>query len=99
VEMEIPFGDGLEHREGRPPRLRLRDRFGYVAPSAISSNRLIASDRVGFGSGWASIHAFSFASRSAGMRTPVMGVRPVGGRPRGLFCLSAIDPPLFPLNV
>jgi hypothetical protein len=29
------------------------------------------------------------------MRTPRMGWTPVRGRPRGLFCLSAIDSPLF----
>ena len=64
-------------------------------PNALSNNRLIASDRDGFGSGWRLIQALSFASSSAGMRTPVIGVMPVAGRPRGLFCLSAIDPPLF----
>lgn len=63
--------------------------------NALSSNRLIASDRDGFGSGWRSIQASSFACRSAGMRKPRIGSRPVRGRPRGLFGLSAIDPPLF----
>jgi hypothetical protein len=29
------------------------------------------------------------------MRKPRMGSRPVAGRPRGLFGLSSIDPPLF----
>lgn len=58
----------------------------YGAPlSALSSNRLIASERDGFGSGWRSTQAVSFASRSAGMRKPRIGSRPVRGRPRGLF--------------
>jgi hypothetical protein len=39
--------------------------------NALSSNRLIASERDGFGSGWRSIQASSFAFSSAGMRTPV----------------------------
>jgi hypothetical protein len=40
-------------------------------PNALSNNRLIASERDGFGSGWRSIQASSFAFSSAGMRTPV----------------------------
>jgi hypothetical protein len=38
---------------------------------ARSNNRLIASDRDGFGSGWRSIQASSLAFSSAGMRRPV----------------------------
>lgn len=51
----------------------------------LSINRRIASAREGFGSGCRSIQALSLASSSAGMRTPVMGVTPVRGRPRDLF--------------
>ena len=64
----------------------------------LSISRRIASEREGFGSGWRSIYASILASSSGGMRRPRIGWTPVGGRPRGLFCLSAIDPPLpFPL--
>jgi hypothetical protein len=65
---------------------------------ALSSKRLIASDRDGFGSGWRPIQASSFAFSSAGMRSPVSGVIPVRGRPGGLFGFLAIDLPLFLCN-
>ena len=55
------------------------------SPRPLSIRRLIASARVGFGYGCRSIQAVILAARSAGMRTPVSGVMPVGGRPRGLF--------------
>jgi hypothetical protein len=38
--------------------------------NARSSSRLIASDRDGFGSGWRSTQASSFAFSAAGMRRP-----------------------------
>jgi hypothetical protein len=63
------------------------------SPNARSSNRLIASDRDGFGSGCRSIQSSSLAFSSAGMRRPVRGVMPVRGRPGGLFGFSAIDLP------
>jgi len=63
-----------------------------LRPSSI--NRRIASERDGFGSGWRSIHAVISASNSGEMRKVRTGSVPVAGRPRGLFCISAIDPPL-----
>ena len=77
-----------------PARIRLRARpYGALSPFSIS--RRMASDREGFGSPCRSIQASIFASSSGGMRTPRMGWTPVRGRPRGLFCSTAIDPPLF----
>jgi hypothetical protein len=68
----------------------------YVrSAKALSSSRLMASDLDGFGSGCAAIQAWSFASSSGGIRKPRIGYTPVGGRPRGLFSLSAIDLALF----
>lgn len=64
-------------------------------PTPFSTNRRIASDREGFGSGWRSIQASIFASSSGGMRTALAGWTPVRGRPRGLFCSTAIDSPLI----
>jgi hypothetical protein len=55
----------------------------------------MASEREGLRSGWRSIHASIFASSSGGMRTARAGWTPVRGRPRGLFCSTAIDSPLF----
>lgn len=67
----------------------------YSPLNARSNNRLIASEKDGFGSGCALIHASSFASSSGGMRRPRIGCLPVAGRPRGLLGLSSIDLPLF----
>lgn len=53
--------------------------------NALSDNRLIASLFDGFGSGCASIQAWSLTSRGAAMRTPVSGVRAVGGGPSVFF--------------
>jgi hypothetical protein len=64
------------------------------ASSPLSINRRIASERDGLGSGWRLIQAVIAASNSSGQRTVRTGSLPVAGRPRGLFCISAIDPPL-----
>ena len=73
--------------------------FAYMErrPSAsnpLSINRRMASEREGLGSGWRSIQAVIAASSSSDQRTVLTGSLPVAGRPRRLFCISAIDPPL-----
>jgi hypothetical protein len=66
----------------------------YRDPKPISISRRIALERDGLGSGWRSIQAVIAASNSAERRTVLTGSLPVAGRPRPLFCISAIDPPL-----
>jgi len=64
----------------------------YYPSKPFSISRRIASDLEGFGSGWCSIHSAIRASNASGQRTVRTGSLPVAGRPRGLFCISAIDP-------
>ncbi len=66
----------------------------YFTASPFSISCRIASDREGLGAAWRSIQAAIAASSSSGQRTVRTGSRPVRGRPRGLFSVSAIDPPL-----
>jgi len=57
-------------------------------------SRLMALDREGLGSGCCATHSVIRASSSSDQRTVRTGSLPVAGRPRRLFCVSAIDPPL-----
>ena len=87
------------HEDRIRPQLIMSDEYSaqpcwrsVLSPFSIS--RRIASDREGLGSGWRSIQAVIAASSSAERRTVLTGSLPVAGRPRVLFCISAIDQPL-----